>query len=411
MRYKRDYSRPVRTGQRFQGKTRFRGSRSDAGFCDESKFIKKASPAKDVGEVKIEHCFADFEIDSRLKENISLKGYKKPTLIQDRAIPEILKGADLIGLANTGTGKTAAFLIPLIEKTIRDKKEKTLVIAPTRELAEQTNVELRDFSSGLSIYSTLAVGGMNIRPQINSLRRGSNFVIGTPGRLNDLIKRKYLRAQEFSNVVLDEADRMLDMGFIDDVRKIFSGIPEKRQTVFFSATFSKEVESLAAAFLKEPTLVKVKTGDTADNIDQDVVRFSCREEKMKILHDLLIKEEFKKVLIFGETKSGVQGIHQDLALRGFKAASIHGDKSQGERRIALRLFKEEKVNILVATDIAARGIDVPDVSHVINYDLPHTYSDYIHRIGRTGRAENKGTALTFVKARNSSGYNGKNRTR
>ena len=409
MRYKRDYSRPVRTGQRFQGKTRFRGGRSDAGFCDESKFIKKASPAKDAGEAKIEHCFADFEIDSRLKGNISLKGYKKPTLIQDRAIPEILKGADLIGLANTGTGKTAAFLIPLIEKAIRDKKEKTLVIAPTRELAEQTNVELRDFSNGLSIYSTLAVGGMNIRPQINSLRRGSNFVIGTPGRLNDLIKRKYLRAQEFSNVVLDEADRMLDMGFIDDVRKIFSGIPEKRQTVFFSATFSKEVESLAAAFLKEPILVKVKTGDTADNIDQDVIRFSCREEKMKILHDLLIKEEFKKVLIFGETKSGVQGIHQDLALRGFKAASIHGDKSQGERRIALRLFKEEKVNILVATDIAARGIDVPDVSHVINYDLPHTYSDYIHRIGRTGRAEHKGTALTFVKARNSSGFNGKSR--
>jgi superfamily II DNA/RNA helicase len=398
MKYKRDYSRPFRTSQRFQGRTRPRGARPNAGFCDESKFIKKASPAKAVDEAKIEHLFADFEVSPRLKENISLKGYKKPTLIQDRAIPEILKGADLIGLANTGTGKTAAFLVPLIEKTIRNKEEKSLIIAPTRELAEQINVELRDFSNGFPIYSTLAVGGMNIRPQINSLRRGSNFIIGTPGRLNDLIRRKYLRAHDFSNVVLDEADRMLDMGFIDDVRKIFSGIPEKRQTIFFSATFSKEVESLASSFLKNPTLIKVKTGDTADNIDQDVVRFSCREEKMKILHDLLIKEEFKKVLIFGETKSGVQGIHQDLALRGFKTVSIHGDKSQGERRIALRLFKEEKVNILVATDIAARGIDVPDVSHVINYDLPHSYSDYIHRIGRTGRAENKGIALTFVKS-------------
>ncbi|MDD5099013.1 MAG: DEAD/DEAH box helicase [Candidatus Colwellbacteria bacterium] len=369
-----------------------------ASFCDESKFIKRASPAKPAGEVKIEHNFADFKVSPRLKENVLSKGYERPTLIQDRAIPEILNGSDLIGIANTGTGKTAAFLIPLIEKTIRNKEEKSLIVAPTRELAEQINIELKDFSKGMPIYSTVAVGGMNIRFQINSLRRGSSFVIGTPGRLNDLVKRKCLNMRDFSNVVLDEADRMLDMGFIADIRNIFSGLRQERQTIFFSATISKEVESLTSSFLKSPVMIRTKTGDTADNIDQDVIRFNRREEKMDILHNFLIKEEFKKVLIFGETKRGVQGIHQDLSSRGFKTASIHGDKTQNERRIALRLFKEEKVNILVATDVAARGIDVPDVSHVINYDLPHTYDDYVHRIGRTGRAEHKGTALTFVRA-------------
>lgn len=396
MKYKNNYSKPFGRQKSFGGSFP-KSRRFAAGFCDESKFVKKASLPKNAEEVKIEHDFADFEISPHLKENILSKGYTKPTLIQDRAIPELLKGVDLIGIANTGTGKTAAFIIPLIEKTVREKRNKSLIITPTRELAEQINIELKDFSKGFPIYSTLAVGGMNIHSQINSLRRGSSFVIGTPGRLADLIKRKCLRMEDFSNVVLDEADRMLDMGFIDEIRRLFVGLPKKRQTIFFSATFSKEVESLSSDFLKNPIMLKTKTGDTVDNIDQDVVRFNRYEEKMEILHDLLIKKEFKKVLIFGETKRGVQGIYQDLSVRGFKIASIHGDKSQGERRIALRLFKEERVNILVATDVASRGIDIPDVSHVINYDLPHTYNDYIHRIGRTGRAEKGGVALTFVK--------------
>jgi len=384
---------------RFQSKPR--GRRETAGFCDESRFIKKASPAKPSEVAEVKHLFADFEVCSHLRENIAAKGYTTPTPIQDKAIPELLEGRDLIGIANTGTGKTAAFLIPFIEKAVKNHKEKTLILAPTRELAEQINIEFRDFAKGFPLYSTLAVGGMNIRPQINSLRRGSSFVICTPGRLTDLAKRKHLNMHEFTNVVLDEADRMLDMGFIADIRRILSELPKERQTVLFSATFSKEVESLISAFLVNPVTIKTKTGDTAANIDQDVVRFNYREEKMDILHDLLIKEEFKKVLIFGETKRGVQDIHKSLSSRGFKTASIHGDKTQSERRTALRLFKEEKINILVATDVAARGIDVPDVSHVINYDLPHTYEDYVHRIGRTGRAERKGTALTFVKTRHS----------
>jgi len=396
MKYKSNYSKSPRRQGSFRGRSP-RGGRFTAGFCDESKFVKKAVLPNSTEEVKIEHDFADFEISPHLKENILSKGYTRPTLIQDKTIPELLKGVDLIGIANTGTGKTAAFIIPLIEKTTHNKKNKSLIITPTRELAEQINIELKDFSKGFPIYSTLAVGGMNIRPQINSLRRGSSFVIGTPGRLADLIKRKYLKMEDFSNVVLDEADRMLDMGFISEIRRLFAGLPQDRQTIFFSATFSKEVESLTSAFLKNPIMIKAKTGDTVDNVDQDIVRFNRYEEKMDVLHDLLIKKEFKKVLIFGETKRGVQGIHKDLAVRGFKTASIHGDKSQGERRLALRLFKEERVNILVATDVASRGIDIPDVSHVINYDLPHTYNDYIHRIGRTGRAEKGGVALTFVK--------------
>ena len=380
----------------------FGRGRTIKSFSDESKFIKKAS-GKTVEEFVPTHNFADFKIEARLKENILARGFERPTPIQDRSIPELLEGKDLIGLANTGTGKTAAFLVPLLNKVIKDRKEKVLIIAPTRELAEQINGEFLAFSKGLRIFSVAATGGTNIRPQIASLRQGVSFVIGTPGRLTDLVNRKHLKLGDFTNVVLDEADRMLDMGFVADIRDLFAKLPKERQTIFFSATFSGEVESLISEFLNNPIRIEAKTGDTAENVDQDVVRFDRYEEKMEILHNLLLGEEFKKVLIFGETKSGVENIYLELSARGFKAMSIHGDKSQRERRVALRLFKEERVKILVATDVAARGIDVPDVSHVINYDLPHTYEDYVHRIGRTGRASHKGAALTFVKKRSEFG--------
>ncbi len=374
----------------------FGRGRNIKSFSDESKFIKKASE-KVVEEFIPKHDFADFNIELRLKENILARGFERPTPIQDLSIPELLEGKDLIGLANTGTGKTAAFLVPLLNKVMKNKNEKVLIVAPTRELAEQINTEFLAFSKGLRIFSVAATGGTNIRPQITSLRQGVNFVIGTPGRLTDLVNRKYLKLDGFTNVVLDEADRMLDMGFVADIRGLFAKLPKERQTIFFSATFSGEVESLISEFLNDPIRIEAKTGDTAENVEQDVVRFDRYEEKMEILHNLLLGEDFKKVLIFGETKHGVEDIYLNLSERGFKAMSIHGDKSQRERRVALRLFKEERVKILVATDVAARGIDVPEVSHVINYDLPHTYEDYIHRIGRTGRASQKGKALTFVK--------------
>lgn len=365
-------------------------------YIDESRFISKAKDRKIVEYIPKTR-FCDLPINESLKKSIEAKGYEKPTLIQDKAILPALEGNDLIGIANTGTGKTAAFLIPLIDKVLNNKKEKVLIIAPTRELAEQISGELAGFSKGMKLFSALAVGGMNIGSQIMNIRKGVSFVIGTPGRINDLINRKVLKLEEFGTLVLDEADRMLDMGFIGEVRDIFGKMPEKKQVLFFSATFEREIQRLADDFLKNPIKIEAKTGETAENVDQDVVKYSRYEEKMDTLHNLLIEGEFKKVLIFGETKMGVEEVCTTLKDRGFKAVSIHGDKSQRDRRLALKMFKEEKAEIMVATDVAARGLDIPEVTHVINYDIPHTYEDYVHRIGRTGRASSKGIALTFVK--------------
>jgi superfamily II DNA/RNA helicase len=240
------------------------------------------------------------------------------------------------------------------------------------------------------------LGGTNIRYQISQLKREHSFLIGTPGRLKDLLDRGNLRLNQINNVVLDEADKMLDMGFINDIKLLLGNITSNRQTLFFSATFSKEVERLSASFLRDPVRIETKTRDTSSNVDQDVVKLVPGQNKIDVLHDLLIKDDFKKVLIFGKTKWGVEKLSKILTERGFRASSIHGDKSQSQREKALKLFKAEEIDILVATDVAARGLDIPDVSHVINYDLPATYNDYIHRIGRTGRAYKKGIALTFV---------------
>ncbi|MCL4406249.1 MAG: DEAD/DEAH box helicase [Patescibacteria group bacterium] len=363
---------------------------------DEAKFINKATENNTIKQYAAVYSFSDFEIDSRLKANILNKGFDKPTAIQDQAIPEIINGKDIIGLADTGTGKTAAFLIPLINKVLKNKNERILIVAPTRELAEQINVELSELTKGLRVYSVLAIGGANIRSQVSQLKRGYDFVIGTPGRLKDLLNRGSLKLSQINNVVLDEADRMLDMGFINDIKLLLGNITPDRQTLFFSATFSKEVEKLSSNFLRDPVRIATKIRDTSSNVDQDVVKLSVGQNKIDVLHDLLIKDDFKKVLIFGKTKWGVEKLSKILAERGFRASSIHGDKSQSQRERALRLFKAEEIDILVATDVAARGLDIPDVSHVINYDLPATYEDYIHRIGRTGRAYKKGVALTFV---------------
>lgn len=365
-------------------------------YIDESKFINKASENNFAEDYVSKHKFSDFHIDERLKQNIAKKGYIKPTAIQDKSIPEILKGHDLLGSADTGTGKTAAFLLPFIDKILKNKKEKVLILAPTRELALQINAEFMDFSRGMNIFSVVAVGGAGIGSQIMQLRRGFNVLIGTPGRVKDLTNRKYLRLSEFSNAVLDEADRMLDMGFIDDMRFLLGQLPKERQTLFFSATLPKEVAILTKDFLKDPIRVETKLRDTSSNVEQDVIRVGMADNKMEILHELLIKKEFKKVLIFGKTKMGVERLSRQLQERGFKAVSIHGDKSQSDRQRALKLFKDEKAQILAATDVAARGLDIPEVTHVINFDIPNTYEDYIHRIGRTGRAHHKGIALTFV---------------
>lgn len=343
-----------------------------------------------------EHAFKDFHVDAEIKHNIAAKGYITPTPIQDKSIPHILRGSDIVGIANTGTGKTAAFLIPLINKVLLNKLENVLIIVPTRELALQIDQEFREFAKFMRLYSVCCVGGASIGRQIADLSRRHNFVIGTPGRLKDLIQRKVINLSKFNSLVLDEADRMLDMGFIADMRFIMSGLPSKRQTLFFSATVSREIESLIREFLREPITISVKTQDTAENIDQDIIRVQPGDSKIDMLHDLLIQTDFKKVLIFGRTKHGVEKLSKHLLQRGFKTESIHGNKNQAQRQRALQAFKANYVQILIATDVAARGLDIADVSHVINFDLPGSYEDYIHRIGRTGRADKKGKALTFI---------------
>jgi ATP-dependent RNA helicase RhlE len=393
------YRKP--TQSRFRGAPK-RGGRNNSrskGFGDKidpRKFINRAVITEEIECFVPEHAFCDFKIKDELKEAITAKGYITPTPIQDRTIPHILMGVDVIGIANTGTGKTGAFLIPLIDKVLGNRQEQVMIVAPTRELAIQIDQELKKLTKKMKMYSVCCVGGANIGPQMRELRLGNSFVIGTPGRLKDLISRGKINLSAFNTIVLDEADRMLDMGFVQDMRFIMAGMPRERHTLFFSATVSTEIERLIKEFLREPVRISVKTGDTAKNVDQDVVRVDRGGSKLEVLHDLLNKEEFNKVLIFGRTKHGVEKLSNLLISKGFKAESIHGDKNHSKRQQALRLFKDNQVQVLVATDVAARGLDIADISHVINFDLPATYDDYVHRIGRTGRGDKRGKALTFL---------------
>ena len=379
---------PSRTGRR--GGTTER--------IDHSRFINKAAPITESKPYVPTHTFSDFAIDERLKKAIANKNYITPSPIQDQAIPHALLGHDVLGIANTGTGKTAAFLIPLIHKMLTVRDQKVLIVAPTRELAIQIDKELQEFVRGMKIFSVVVVGGAPVRPQISEIRRGVDFIIGTPGRLLDLIKHNDIVLSEFQNIVLDEADRMLDMGFIDDIRTMLAGISPESQKLFFTATLAPEIERLVNQFLKDPIKVMVKTRDTSKNVDQDIIRVARGEEKIEILDELLKRDDFQKVLIFAETKIGVERLTKDLMRRGFAAGSIHGDKRHRERVRTLNQFKADEIKVLVATDVAARGLDIPDVTHVINYEMPQTYDTYVHRIGRTGRANKTGTALTFVHA-------------
>lgn len=363
---------------------------------DINRFINKAEEPKPADIFVPRYTFSELDIRHELKRTIANRGYTTPTPIQDQAIPFVLAGRDVIGLANTGTGKTAAFLIPLIHKILINPEEKVLIVVPTRELAIQIQDEFVAFARALRLYSVVVVGGANIGRQISELRMRHNIVIGTPGRLKDLIARKVLDLSRFNNVVLDEADRMLDMGFLPDVKLLLSLVNKKRQTLLFSATFSREIESIVSQFLVSPERVSIKTGETAASVDQDIIRVAPGKDKMDVLHDLLKQTQFQKVLVFTRTKHGADKLSKKLFLRGFKSECIHGDKPHAKRQRALKMFKDNMVEILVATDVAARGLDIPKVSHVINFDLPATYDDYIHRIGRTGRADQKGIALTFV---------------
>ena len=384
--------------RRFGGRPQFNNRaprRSELEGANINMFIKKANPIAIEENVASVH-FADFNISNTLKQNIIKQGYIQPTPIQGQAIKPILEGRDVIGLASTGTGKTAAFLIPLIDKIYKDKTQKALVIVPTRELAVQINDEFKAFAYGMNLYSALIIGGASMGRQMSDIRRNSSVVIATPGRLKDLVERRLIYLEDYANIVLDEVDLMVDIGFLADVKYFISKMPRIRQSLFFSATIPPKITGILQSFVTNPLTISIKKQDTSENVDQDVIKVGDPAKKIDQLHDLLIKEGFDKVLIFGRTKHGVDKLYRELEYRGFKIGAIHGNKSQGQRQRILQSFKRDEIQILLATDVASRGIDIDNVTHVINYDLPQTFEDYIHRIGRTGRAGKTGTALTFV---------------
>ena len=366
-------------------------------YIHPSKFINKAVAKSDEVVYESKHTFADFAFGERLHENITKKGYQIPSAVQDQSIPSILEGKDLIGLANTGTGKTAAFLLPIIERETGTQTSPTvLIIAPTRELAQQIDEQFREFAQGLNLYSALIVGGISVDRQMRDLKRRPQFIIGTPGRLKDLINRRLIPLDRMTTLVLDEADRMLDMGFLPDIRAIVNGMPVERQTLFFSATITPEIQVLVSTFLNDPVTVSVRTSETSEHVEQTVIEARDKTHKLELLTEMLKGQDYDKVLVFGETKFGVQRLSDHLDNSGIPSVAIHGNKNQSQRQRALKQFKDERVRVLVATDVAARGLDIPNVSHVINFDTPQNYEDYIHRIGRTGRAGASGKAHTFV---------------
>ena len=387
--------------QKFSGNSRGRRIKTVSKYelleaIAQSKRVIPARPQVASLVSPLTQTFAHFPLDPLLQQNIKAKGFTEPTPIQNEVIPAILAHRDVIGTANTGTGKTAAFLIPLIQKITLDRVQRVLVVAPTRELAFQIHKELRDFSRGLSIRSAILTGGTSEWRQTEDVKRDPHFVIATPGRLKEFIESRRLRLSGFRNVVLDEADRMVDIGFINDIKYFISLLPRQRQSLFFSATISGRVEEVMKVFVNNPIRISVSSQPISATIFQDVIKITNNKSKLDTLHDMLKQKEFEKVLVFGRTKHGVQKLSDDLAKRGIKSGAIHGNKRQNQRQYVLEQFARSEIQILLATDVASRGLDIPNVSHVINYDLPETIEDYTHRIGRTGRANKQGIALTFI---------------
>ena len=330
------------------------------------------------------------------------EGYTKPTPIQEKAIPQILAKKDVLGGAQTGTGKTAGFTLPLLElitrKPIKKKKPhvRALILTPTRELAAQVEESVSTYAQFLPIKSTVIFGGVGINPQISKLRKGVDIVIATPGRLLDLINQEAIDLSLLEFLVLDEADRMLDMGFIHDIKKIFSHLPKHRQNLLFSATFSNEIKKLADSLLNQPILIEVaRRNETSNKIDQTIYMIDKNKKRDLLVH-LINKDNWSQVLVFTRTKHGANKLCTFLEESGISAAAIHGNKSQNARIKALADFKSSKIRVLVATDIAARGIDIDLLPHVVNFELPNISEDYVHRIGRTGRAGNQGSAISLV---------------
>ena len=345
--------------------------------------------------------FDDMHLLPQLLTAVKACGYTEPTPIQRETIPPVLEGKDLLGCAQTGTGKTAAFALPILQllNSRRHSGEKrpirALILTPTRELALQIQENFVAYGKKLALRSCVIFGGVGQQPQVDQLKRGVDVLVATPGRLNDLIGQGYISLKQLEIFVLDEADRMLDMGFIHDVRRVIAQLPEKRQTLLFSATMPPEVEKLALSILKKPVTVKVDpVSSTVDAIDQSLYLVD-KPNKKRLLAHLLSQPEVENALVFTRTKHGADRVVRELSRAGIQARAIHGDKSQNARQEALSSFKTGKIRVLIATDIAARGIDIAGLSHVFNYDLPNEPESYVHRIGRTGRAGREGIAISF----------------
>jgi ATP-dependent RNA helicase RhlE len=345
--------------------------------------------------------FSELKLIKPLILALDKVGYTEPTPIQEQSIPHILQGKDIFGCAQTGTGKTAAFALPLLQlmetkkSSSPQRKVRTLILAPTRELALQISDNFKQYANGLNISHTTIFGGVSQVNQVKDLRRGVDVIIATPGRLLDLMNQGYIRLDAIEFFVLDEADRMLDMGFINDIRKVLAKLPAKKQTLFFSATVSPEIKKLASGLLKDPVTIAVTpVSSTATTVSQSVY-YVKKENKRSLLTYVLKNGKIEHALVFTRTKRGADRVAKDLNTCGIRAEAIHGNKSQGARERALKGFKDRSIRILVATDIASRGIDIDKLSHVINYEIPEVAETYVHRIGRTGRAGSSGTAFSF----------------
>jgi ATP-dependent RNA helicase RhlE len=347
--------------------------------------------------------FSDLGLSESLLRAVEAQGYKEPSPIQHQAIPLVLAGKDVMAAAQTGTGKTAAFTLPLLQRLSAGKKAgerqaRALILTPTRELAAQVEASIETYGKFGDLTSTVVFGGVKANRQINRLRRGTDALVATPGRLLDLYNQKAVRFDDLEILILDEADRMLDMGFIHDIRKIVNLLPKKRQTLMFSATFSKEIKSLAGGYMQNPVQVSVNPENaTADTVEQWVYPVD-KKRKPELMSHLVTENSWSQVLIFTRTKHGANRLSKQLEKDGIRSAAIHGNKSQSARTAALDSFKRGKVRALVATDIAARGLDIEQLPQVVNFDLPNVAEDYVHRIGRTGRAGSTGRSYSLVSA-------------
>lgn len=364
---------------------------------DARLLVKKAQPSGQAG-FRSETPFTKLNLQPTLLKNLKDKGYESMTNIQEQSIFPLMDGRDLLGISNTGSGKTGAFLIPIIEHAKSDQNNFTaLIVTPTRELALQIEEEFKTLSKGMNLYSASFIGGTNINSDFKSLNRKLHVIVGTPGRLLDLYDRKLLKLNQVNTLVLDEFDRMLDMGFVHDVKKLVNAMTKRQQTMLFSATLEPSQKALIDGLLNDPVVVKINTGGTtSENVDQETIRVPEGKDKFEILASLFQDKTMDRVIIFTETKRLADRLSKKLNETGIKSGLIHGNKSQNFRNKTIEEFKNGTTRVLVATDVAARGIDVADVTHVINYQLPMSMDSYIHRIGRTGRAGKTGRAITFV---------------